>query len=64
MLAVLDDTTRQFNQEIAAVRRRGKAQTEFGFTEAEISENKGRAALLSGFTQAAGAAVNTAGVFI
>jgi hypothetical protein len=63
VLAVMDDTTRQFNKEIAAVRRRGKAQTQFGFNEAVISENKGRAALLSGFAGAAGSAAKTAGVF-
>ncbi|MBW1672026.1 MAG: hypothetical protein JRJ45_00020 [Deltaproteobacteria bacterium] len=63
VLAVLEDTTRQFNMEIAAVRRRGTAETKFGFTEAVISENKGRAAVLSGFTQAAGTAAQTAGVF-
>jgi len=64
VLAVLDDTTRQFNKEIEAVRRRGKAETQFGFTEAGISENKGRSALLSGFTGAAGSIAQTAGVFI
>ena len=64
VLAVLDDTTRQFNQEIAAVRRRGKAETQFGFNEAAISENKGRAALLSGFVGAVGSVGNAAGVFV
>jgi hypothetical protein len=64
VLAVLDDTTEQFNREIAAVRRRGRAETEFGFREANISENKGRAALLSGFTEAAGTGARTAGIFV
>lgn len=64
VLAVMEDTTRQFNKEIAAVRRRGKAETQFGFREASISENKGRAALLSGFTGAVGTAGRAASVFI
>lgn len=64
VLAVMEDTTRQFNKEIAAVRRRGRAQTQFGFREAEISENRGRSALLSGFTGAVGTAGRTASVFL
>jgi hypothetical protein len=64
VLAVLDDTTEQFNKEIAAVRRRGGAELRFGLREANIKENKGRAALLSGFTGAAGTAAKTAGVFV
>jgi len=61
VLAVLEDTTRQFNKEIEAVRRRGIAETEFGFREAEISENRGRAAVLAGFASATGTAASTAG---
>lgn len=64
VLAVMDETVRQFNKEIAAVRRRGKAETQFGYREAAISENKGRASLLSGFTGAAGTIGTTAGMFI
>jgi len=64
VLAVLEDTTRQFNKEIEAVRRRGTAETKFGAKEAEISENKGRAALLAGFTNAVGTTAQTAGVFV
>lgn len=66
VLAVFDDTTRQFNKEIAAVRRRGEAQTRFQFQEAALTENRGRAALLAGFTGAAGTLASTAassGVF-
>lgn len=52
-LAVLDDTKRQFNMEIDAIRRRGKAQEQYSFREAEISDKKGKAALLSGFLEGA-----------
>ena len=58
-IALMDETARQFNLEIQAVRRRGAAETNFGFREAQISENKGRAALLQGFSQAAGTASST-----
>lgn len=61
VLAVMADTTEQFNKEIAAVRRRGAAEVSFGFREANISENKARAALLAGFTGAAGSIASTAG---
>ena len=61
VLAVLDETTRQFNKEIAAVRRSGEANVKRTFQEAAISENKGRAAVLAGFTQAAGTIASTAG---
>lgn len=64
VLAVMQDTTEQFNKEIAAIRRRGKAETKFGLREANISQNKGRSALLSGFTGAIGTVGKTAGVFV
>lgn len=53
-LAVLDDTAYQYNKEIKAIRRRGVAESNFMRREARILEDKGRAAVLRGFTQAAG----------
>jgi len=63
VLAVTNFTADQFNQEIAAIRRRGAAQQDFYETEAQISENKGRSAVLSGFTGAASTGANTAAIF-
>ena len=60
VLAVMEDATRQFNMEVAAVRRQGEAQTKFAFREAAITQNKARAAVLAGFTKAAGTLASTA----
>ena len=53
-LLVLDETKVQSQKEVNAILRRGEAQYRLGQRSADITRNKGRAALIGGFTGAVG----------
>lgn len=56
-LLILEETIRESQAEVNAIARRGSAQAQLAFKRAAITENTGRAALLSGVF----GAVNTVG---
>lgn len=68
-LDVLNETRTQSQKEVDATLKRGDAQYNLGMESAQITKNKGRAALIGGFGQAAStgvsayAAGSTAGLF-
>jgi len=64
VLSVMNYTAEQYNKEISAIRRSGKANESFLNTEADISSNKARSAVLSGFATAASYGAQTASVFV
>ena len=51
--AVINETVRQFDLEIDAIRRSGRAQSRSLANESEIKKKSGRAQLISGFGNAA-----------
>lgn len=55
-LIVLEDTRKAGQQQVDAILSRGSAQYELGMRQAEITKNKGRAALLGGILQGAASA--------
>lgn len=54
VVSALDESFRQFGFEIDAIRRQGVAQSNQLRTEASITRDKGKAALLSGIAQGVG----------
>ena len=51
---VLEESKKYGQGQVDAILRQGAAKKALGYAEADISKNKGRAALIGGFTQAAG----------
>ena len=51
---VQEDTFKQFQMEIEAIRKSGAAEFGLGMKQAAITKNTGRAQLISGFTSAIG----------
>jgi hypothetical protein len=51
---VLEESKKYGQGQVDAILRQGAARKALGYAEADISKNKGRAALIGGFTQAAG----------
>lgn len=56
---VQDDTFKQFQMEIEALRNSGVAEFGLGMKQAAITKNTGRAQLISGFTSALGTLAQT-----
>ena len=51
---VLEESKKYGQSQVDAILRQGAAKKALGYAEADISKNKGRAALIGGFTDAAG----------
>lgn len=61
-LLVLEETQRESDKQVSAIRAKGTAQRALGFAQAQITENVGRAKLIGGFTQATASAAESVAI--